>query len=149
MPGGQGPKTVKGAQSDPNYVSRLLARTECLPGGGKNYSYPTGPRTPGPPRPHPGYTHALISSLPNVMMNVFQKIFRFSYFCYFRIYTNNAVACCARTAHLLSRTLCQFSFPAGVRESYQQFPPWPSTCKLRNVTLTDWLYLFASETHTI
>jgi len=24
MPGPQGPKTVKGAQSDPNYVSRLL-----------------------------------------------------------------------------------------------------------------------------
>ena len=33
MPGGQGPKTVKGAQSDPNYASRLLARSECLPGG--------------------------------------------------------------------------------------------------------------------
>jgi len=31
--GAQGPKTVKGAQSDPNYVSRLLARSECLPGG--------------------------------------------------------------------------------------------------------------------
>ena len=30
--GAQGPKTVKGAQSDPNYVSRLLARSECLPG---------------------------------------------------------------------------------------------------------------------
>jgi len=30
--GAQGPKTVKGAQSDPNYVSRLLART---PGGPK------------------------------------------------------------------------------------------------------------------
>ena len=41
MPGAQGPKTVKGAQSDPNYVSRLLARSECLPGGGKNYSYAT------------------------------------------------------------------------------------------------------------
>ena len=26
---------VKGAQSDPNYVSRLLARSECLPGGPK------------------------------------------------------------------------------------------------------------------
>jgi len=35
MPGAQGPKTVKGAQSDPNYVSRLLARSECLPGGAK------------------------------------------------------------------------------------------------------------------
>ena len=35
MPGAQGRKTVKGAQSDPNYVSRLLARSECLPGGGK------------------------------------------------------------------------------------------------------------------
>jgi len=34
MPGAQGPKTVKGAQSDPNYVSRLLARSECLPGEG-------------------------------------------------------------------------------------------------------------------
>jgi len=33
--GGQGPKTVKWAQSDPNYVSRLLARSECLPGGAK------------------------------------------------------------------------------------------------------------------
>ena len=33
MWGAQGPKTVKGAQSDPNYVSRLLARSECLPGG--------------------------------------------------------------------------------------------------------------------
>ena len=33
--GAQGPKTVKGAQSDPNYVSRLLARSECLPGGPK------------------------------------------------------------------------------------------------------------------
>jgi len=31
MPGAQGPKTVKGAQSDPNYVSRLLSRSECLP----------------------------------------------------------------------------------------------------------------------
>ena len=37
----QGPKTVKGAQNDPNYVSRLLARSECLPGA-KNYSYATG-----------------------------------------------------------------------------------------------------------
>jgi len=36
----QGPKTVKGAQSDPNYVSRLLARSECLPGA-QNYSYVT------------------------------------------------------------------------------------------------------------
>jgi len=34
------PKTIKGAQSDPNYVSRLLARSECLPGF-KNYSYAT------------------------------------------------------------------------------------------------------------
>ena len=34
MPGAQGPKTVKRAQSDPNYVSRLLARSECLPVGG-------------------------------------------------------------------------------------------------------------------
>ena len=30
----QGPKTVKGAQSDQSYVSRLLARRKCLPGGG-------------------------------------------------------------------------------------------------------------------
>ena len=38
--GTQGPKTEKGAQSDPNYkLSRPLARSECLPGGGKNYSY--------------------------------------------------------------------------------------------------------------
>ena len=29
----QRPKTVKGTQSDPSYVSRLLARSECLPGG--------------------------------------------------------------------------------------------------------------------
>ena len=29
MPGAQGPKTVKGAQSDPNYVSRLLLG--CVP----------------------------------------------------------------------------------------------------------------------
>jgi len=29
MPDGQGPKTVKGAQSDPNYVSRLLL--DCVP----------------------------------------------------------------------------------------------------------------------
>ena len=29
MPGGQGPKTVKGAQSDPNYLSRLLLY--CVP----------------------------------------------------------------------------------------------------------------------
>jgi len=44
MPGAQGPRTVKGAQSDLNYVSRLLSRSECLPGGGggKNYSYATG-----------------------------------------------------------------------------------------------------------
>ena len=28
MPGAHGPKTVKGAQSDPNYVSRLL---DCVP----------------------------------------------------------------------------------------------------------------------
>jgi len=40
MPGAEGPKTVKGAQSGPNYVSRLLARSECLPGG-PNYSYAT------------------------------------------------------------------------------------------------------------
>jgi len=33
--GAQGPKTVKGTQSDRNYVSRLLARSECLPGGPK------------------------------------------------------------------------------------------------------------------
>jgi len=32
---------MKGAQSDPNYVSRLLAHSESLPGGGKNYSYAT------------------------------------------------------------------------------------------------------------
>ena len=44
MPGGgQEPNTLKGTQSDPNYVSRLLARSECLPGGGlKNYTYATG-----------------------------------------------------------------------------------------------------------
>ena len=53
MPGAQGPKTVKGAQSDPIYISRLLldcvpvfhkiitlptyftVRSECLPGGAK------------------------------------------------------------------------------------------------------------------
>ena len=35
MPGTQGPKTVKGVQSHSNYVSRLLARSECLPGGGQ------------------------------------------------------------------------------------------------------------------
>jgi len=35
MPGAHGPKTVKGAQSDPNYVSRLLARSEYLLGGPK------------------------------------------------------------------------------------------------------------------
>jgi len=35
MPGAQGPITVKGVQSDPNYVSRLLARSECLPGSPK------------------------------------------------------------------------------------------------------------------
>jgi len=29
MPGAHGPKTVKGAQSDPNYVSRLLL--DCVP----------------------------------------------------------------------------------------------------------------------
>ena len=29
MPGAQGPKTVNGAQSDPNYVSRLLL--DCVP----------------------------------------------------------------------------------------------------------------------
>ena len=29
MPGAQGHKTVKGAQSDPNYVSRLLL--DCVP----------------------------------------------------------------------------------------------------------------------
>ena len=29
MPGDQGPKTVKGARSDPNYVSRLLL--DCVP----------------------------------------------------------------------------------------------------------------------
>jgi len=29
MPGAQGPITVKGAQSDPNYVSRLLL--DCVP----------------------------------------------------------------------------------------------------------------------
>jgi len=60
MPGAHGPKTVKGAQSGPNYVSRLLL--DCVPlfhkiitpayllyrsqrmfagGGGKNYSYAT------------------------------------------------------------------------------------------------------------
>jgi len=34
MPGAHGPKTVKGARSDPNYMyPRLLARSECLPGG--------------------------------------------------------------------------------------------------------------------
>jgi len=46
MPGAQGPKTVKGAQSDANYISRLLARSECLPGGGKNYSYATATNSP-------------------------------------------------------------------------------------------------------
>ena len=65
MPGAQEPKTVKGARSGPNYVSRLLLDCvpvfhkiitlptyftfpdrslfiipECLPGG-KNYSYAT------------------------------------------------------------------------------------------------------------
>jgi len=43
MPGAQGPKTVKEAQSDPNYVSTLLF--DCVAhvcrGGGKNYSYAT------------------------------------------------------------------------------------------------------------
>jgi len=38
MPGGPGAQNGKGAQSDPNYVSRLLSRSECLPGGGKNYT---------------------------------------------------------------------------------------------------------------
>jgi len=33
--GAQGPKTVKGAQSDPNYVPRLIAHSECLPGRGQ------------------------------------------------------------------------------------------------------------------
>ena len=31
MPGGHGPKTVKGAQSDPNYVSRLLGLLDRVP----------------------------------------------------------------------------------------------------------------------
>jgi len=35
MPGGPEAQNGKGAQSDPNYVSRLLARSACLPGGGK------------------------------------------------------------------------------------------------------------------
>jgi len=50
MPGGAGAQNGKGAQSDPNYVSRLLV--DCVPifhkiitpagaGGGKNYSYAT------------------------------------------------------------------------------------------------------------
>ena len=48
MPGGQGYKTVKGTQSDQNYVSRLLL--DCVPvfhniitpaGRPKNYSYAT------------------------------------------------------------------------------------------------------------
>jgi len=42
MPGAQGPKTVKGAQSDANYVSRLLF--DCVANvcrGPKNYSYAT------------------------------------------------------------------------------------------------------------
>ena len=41
---GTGTQNGKGTQSDPNYVSRLLARSECLlgaGGGGKNYSYTT------------------------------------------------------------------------------------------------------------
>jgi len=40
---GEGPKTVKGAQSDPNYVSRLLLGcvAHVCRGGGKNYSYAT------------------------------------------------------------------------------------------------------------
>jgi len=37
--GAQGPETVKGSQSDPNYVSRLLL--DCVAWGGKNYSYVT------------------------------------------------------------------------------------------------------------
>jgi len=59
MPGGPGAQNgKKGAQSDPNYVSRLLdcvpvfhkiitpptyytVRSECLPGGAKNYSCAT------------------------------------------------------------------------------------------------------------
>jgi len=39
MPGGQGPKTVKGAQSDPNYVSRLLL--DCVPVFHKIITLPT------------------------------------------------------------------------------------------------------------
>ena len=55
MPGAQGPKTVKGAQSDSNYVSRLLARSECLPGGPGIIVTPPPPdptwkRPPGRPR---------------------------------------------------------------------------------------------------
>ena len=38
MPGGPGAQNGKGAQSDPNYASRLLARSECLLGAQK-YSY--------------------------------------------------------------------------------------------------------------
>ena len=42
--GAQELKTLKGTQSDPNYVSRLLARSECLPGGGsKIILTPLGP----------------------------------------------------------------------------------------------------------
>ena len=40
--GGQGPKTIKGAQSDANYVSRLLL--DCVANvcrGPTNYSYAT------------------------------------------------------------------------------------------------------------
>jgi len=37
MPGAQGRKTVKGAQSNPNYVSRLLARSHHLLVGGVAY----------------------------------------------------------------------------------------------------------------
>jgi len=70
----QGPKTVKGAQSDPNNVSRLLldcvpvfhkisplptyftVRSECLPGrgGGKKYSYATESRADDAAEARPG-----------------------------------------------------------------------------------------------
>ena len=36
MPEAQGPKTVKGGQIDPNYVSRLLLDCVAGKGGGKN-----------------------------------------------------------------------------------------------------------------
>jgi len=43
MPGAQRPKTVKGAQSDPNYVSRLLL--DCVPVFHKIITVCLGPKT--------------------------------------------------------------------------------------------------------